>query len=273
MSQQRDTVLSPRASEPSVKKTLLALLPLVFACQADPGPVLSEPVPAADPHAGHDHAAPAAAGQAGHAEMVHGHSFADAQKWAAVFDAADRDTWQMPVELVAALAIEPGMTVVDLGAGTGYFEAHLAGAVGAEGKVIAIDSEPDMVSYMQARLEREPLPQVELRRADPGDSTLGTAEADLVLLVNTYHHITERPAYFAKLCAAMKPGGRLAVVDYTPGDSPHGPPAAMRITPQAVQTELEGSGWTRVGSLDLLPEQYVLLIAAAPTAAASAAGE
>ena len=99
------------------------------------------------------------------------------------------------------------------------------------------------------------------------------AEADMLLLVNTYHHITERPAYFAKLASALKPGGNLAVVDYTPGDSPHGPPAAMRIAPETVQAELEGSGWSMSEHLDLLPEQYVLVFTVAPVPAEPSVAE
>jgi len=253
------------------------MLPLAFACNEAPAPAEPAPAePAAADHHGHDHDHHghshdhAGHDHGGSMPMEHGHSFADAEKWAGIFDAADRDAWQKPAELVAGLAIEPGMTVADIGAGTGYFNSHLAGAVGAEGKVIAIDSEPEMVAWMNERLAKEPLAQVEVRQAAGGDAKLTAGEADLILMVNTYHHVPDRSTYFGALSGALKDGGRLAIVDYKPGDSPHGPPAAMRIAPDTVKAELEAVGWTQQGTLELLPEQYVLIYGAASGAPAPA---
>jgi predicted methyltransferase len=203
--------------------------------------------------------------------MEHNHSFEDVEKWAGIFDSPERDAWQKPAELVAALGIQPGVTVADIGAGTGYFEPHLAAAVGAEGRVIALDPEPAMVAHMQARFEADPLPQVEVRQSEVVDTKLEAAEADLLLLVNTYHHITDRPAFFGALAATLKPGGRLAVVDYVPGSTPNGPPPAMRIAPDKVVEELAATGWVEQQRLDLLPEQYVLLLGVAPAVPAPAA--
>jgi len=257
-----------------VSKFLIALLPLAVACQGAPEPEPVEPSPAADPHAGHDHAdCPHARTEAGSLHMDHGHSFEHAEKWAAIFDDPQRDTWQKPTELVVALGIQPGMAVADIGAGTGYFEPHLAGAVGAEGKVIALDPEPDMVAHMKARFEKDPLPQVEVRQSENADTKLTAGEADLLLMVNTYHHITERPVFFTKLAATLKPGGRLAVVDYSPGETPHGPPAAMRIAPETVKAELEGSGWVQSQVLDPLPEQFALIFTVASASAEAAVAE
>ena len=131
-----------------MSKLLFALLPLAFACQDPPAPAepaSAAPAPAAEIHAVHEDGT--------HGEMVAGRSFANAEQWAKLFDDPGRDAWQKPVELVAALELAPGMTVADIGAGTGYLEGHLAAAVGAEGRVIAIDSEPAMVEYMKARVQ------------------------------------------------------------------------------------------------------------------------
>ena len=184
-----------------------------------------------------------------------GHRFDDPERWSKVFDADDRDGWQQPAKVIAALDLKPGMAVADIGAGTGYFNPHLAAAVGAEGKVIAIDIEPAMVEHMAARATAEATPQVEARLATPDDAKLAAAEVDRVLLVDTYHHIGDRGAYFGALRAALKPGGRLVVVDLTK-DAPFGPPPEHRIPLEAVTAELAEAGWRLHGSASL-PHQYV----------------
>jgi ubiquinone/menaquinone biosynthesis C-methylase UbiE len=269
-----------------VSRSLLFLLPLVVACSQSP----TEPTePAHDhgdhaghdhgdhaghdhgDHAGHDHGDHAGHDHGDHQAMEHGHSFADVERWAAIFDSPERDGWQKPAELIAALELAPGSVVADIGAGTGYFEPHLAQAVGTEGKVIATDSEPAMVEHMKARFAQEGAPAVDVRLSSATDNGLAEAEVDTVLLVNTYHHITERGVYFSALAKTLKPEGRLVVVDYKPEPTPNGPPPAMRIAPETIQAELEGTGWVMQKTLDLLPEQYVQVYGVKPTEAAPAA--
>jgi len=237
--------------------------------------------PAPHDHAGHephDHeahapsAAPAAPADealgdgAPHGEHRHEgsahHRFDDAAKWSEVFDDPERDAWQKPADVVAAMALSPGMTAADIGAGTGYFNPHLAAAVGPTGKVLALDIEPNLIAHMTARAERDGTPQVEARLGTPDDAGLKPAEADRVLIVDTYHHIQTRPAYFAKVRAGVKPGGKLIVVDFKKEDSPMGPPVAERIAPDVVQAELIEAGWVFERAVDGWPYQYVLVFAA-----------
>jgi len=75
------------------------------------------------------------------------HGFKDVARWIKVFDHPERDQWQKPQAVVSALQLEPGMSVVDIGAGTGYFLPHLRAAVGDAGRVLALDVEPNMVAY------------------------------------------------------------------------------------------------------------------------------
>src|SRR5262249_28911877 len=121
-----------------------------------------------------------------HGPLVH--RFESAEAWAKDLDDPARDAWQKPAEVIAALRIEPGMTVVDLGAGTGYFLPHLSRAVGPQGKVIALDIEADMVRYMKERAGREGLPNVEARQVSPSDPALPPGSVDRVLIVDTWHH-------------------------------------------------------------------------------------
>lgn len=193
-----------------------------------------------------------------HATMQH--RFDDPEKWAKVFDDPERDAWQKPADLVGALQIAPGATVADIGAGTGYFNPHLAKAVGPDGTVLAVDIEQSLVDHMAERAKKESTPQVKPQLGAMDDPKLPTDAVDLVLLVDTYHHIGDRIAYFGKVKEAMKDGGRLAIVDFKKdADIPVGPPPSHRLAEDKVQAELEKAGWTAKGSLDVLPYQYVLV--------------
>jgi len=186
-----------------------------------------------------------------------GHRFEHADEWAPKFDDPKRDAWQQPDRVVAALELAPAMTVADIGAGTGYFEARLSKAVGATGKVLALDVEPDMVRYMGERAAREGTPNVEARVSTPDDPTLAAASVDRILIVDTWHHIPEREAYAKKLAAALKPGGAVFVVDFTQ-ETDKGPPRAHRIPPDQVKRELEAGGLT-TSVVDVgLPDQFVI---------------
>ena len=156
------------------------------------------------------------------------------------------------------MGIEPGMKVVDLGAGTGYFLSYLSKAAGKKGRVLALDPEPDMVRFMAQRAKREKMANVEPRRIPFDDPKLEPASVDRVLIVNTWHHIGERAAYAGKLERALKPGGRVYVVDFT-RDSPSGPPVEERLEPQQVMSELGGGGLQAELMEETLPRQYVVV--------------
>ena len=193
-----------------------------------------------------------------HDATVH-HRFDDPAAWAKVFDDPSRDAWQKPEALLAALGVLPGMTVADLGAGTGYFSVRLARAVGAKGRVLALDVEPNLVDYMKARAAKESLPQLEAAVVPADDPRLPPHGVDLVLVVDTWHHLDDRVHYLAKLVSGLKPGGRVAVVDFKKGELPVGPPDAHKLPPEAVVREFEAAGWSVVRRDETtLPYQYVL---------------
>ena len=95
--------------------------------------------------------------------------------------------------------------------------------------------------------------------ASPDDPRLPAHGVDLVLIVDTWHHIDDRLHYLAKLAAGLKPGGRVAVVDFKKGDFPVGPPDAHKLTPEAVTAEFGAAGWAPATHWDELPYQYVLV--------------
>lgn len=191
---------------------------------------------------------------------THQHSFRDAEKWSHIFDDPQRDAWQKPHEVIQALALKPGALVADLGAGTGYFSARLANMLPG-GRVYAVDIEPDMVRYLEARAKREGLRNIVPVKGEADDPRL-PAQVDLILLVDVYHHIGERSAYFSRLRGALRPGGRIAIVDFKL-DSPVGPPPAGRIAPETVKAEMKAAGYRVAGEHSFLPYQYFLVFAPA----------
>jgi cyclopropane fatty-acyl-phospholipid synthase-like methyltransferase len=156
------------------------------------------------------------------------------------------------------LGVEKGMTVVDLGTGTGYFVPHLARTVGPSGKVLALDVEKPMVDYVENRVLEQEMKHVEARLVAYDDPQLDAESVDRLVTVNTWHHIQNRESYAEKLHDALKPGGAVAVVDYTV-DSPHGPPKDHKLAPEKVVEELEAGGLSAQIVDEDLPRQYIVI--------------
>jgi len=168
------------------------------------------------------------------------HRFEHAEHWAKAFDDPSRDAWQKPDVVLAALELAPAMTVADVGAGTGYFTVRLARAL-PQGQVVATDIEPDMVRYLGERAEREHLPNVHAQLAGASDPQLAPASVDRELVVDVWHHISDRVAYAKGLAAALRPGGKLVIVDFTQ-DATHGPPKHHRLAPETIVADLRAAG-------------------------------
>ena len=184
------------------------------------------------------------------------HSFGDAEKWAKVFDDPQRDAWQKPHEVIRALALKPDAIVADIGSGTGYFAVRFAHMV-PKGRVYGVDTEPDMVKYLAERAKREGLGNLFAQAASPDDPRL-PEKADLIILVDVFHHVGSRERYFGRLRDSLKPGGRVAIIDFRM-DSPEGPPKAARIAPEQVKAELKQAGFVLDREHGFLPNQYFLV--------------
>lgn len=182
------------------------------------------------------------------------------------YEGFGRDSWQQPDEVIEALALAAGDQVADLGAGSGYFTFRLARAVGPEGKVYAVDIDPDMVALLKEQAREEGHANVEVIRADPGDPHLPLAALDLVFACNVYHHLEDRSAYFARLARHLKPGGRVAVIDFT-GEGWFGWLTGHATPPEVVAREMEEAGYVLSRRLEFLPRQIFLLFERAAPAA------
>lgn len=120
--------------------------------------------------------------------------------------------------LLAALALRPGMVVADIGAGTGYLSRRMAPGVMPGGKVWAVDVQREMVSLLQAGVKRSGLTQIEPRLAAVDDVGLPDASVDLAIMVDVYHELAYPYEVLASLMKALKPGGRLVIVEYKAED-------------------------------------------------------
>lgn len=162
-----------------------------------------------------------------------------------------RDRWQLPDRVLGVLDLREGETVADLGAGGGYFTYRLARAVGLEGTVYAVDTDPDMVEHLRARAEHKGYPQIQVVHPE-GDTPQLPEAVDAVLTVNAFHHLPDdRAGYFAQLTESINPGGRLAVVEARPKWFLFG----HATEPKEIRLVLERAGFVDLQTHDFLPRQ------------------
>lgn len=183
------------------------------------------------------------------------HAFDDADAWAKRFEDPSRDAWQRPDDVIAALALPKDAKVCDIGSATGYFPVRVAKVV-SEGHVYGADVENSMVEYLNRRAATEGLGNLTSHHAEFSDPKIPEL-VDLVMMVNTYHHIEGRTAYFTNVARSISPGGRLVIIDFT-RTSKMGPPAEAKVPREDVEKELTAAGYTLIKAHDFLPEQFFL---------------
>lgn len=201
------------------------------------------------------------------------HHYDDKEAALAHFEEPARDAWAMPGQVVAKLGITPGMDVADIGAGSGYFTRRLA-TEASDGTTYAIDVDADFKDHIEAELERWRTPNIITRLAVYEHPLLPEASVDRVFISNTYSFLQDRVSYFTAVHKALRPRGKLAVIDWRANaDCPRstGCPRPKQRVPEAIaREELGRAGFTVVEEFDFLPYQYFLLLArtedlAAPT--------
>ncbi|MGZ3406004.1 MAG: class I SAM-dependent methyltransferase [Polyangia bacterium] len=179
----------------------------------------------------------------------------DLAAYVAKMEDPSRDQWQKPDAVLAALAIAPGQTVCDVGAGPGYFALKLARA-GA--RVFAVDVEPRLLEVLRDRVRDAAVDGVTPVLGLPGDPLLPPASCDLVLVVDTFHHFPDGVATLRRLARLLKPGGRLVNIDFHARELPVGPPLAHKVAREDFLRAAEAAGFALAREETFLPYQYFL---------------
>jgi len=198
-----------------------------------------------------------------HVDAANMRPFEDVQKYIAFLERADRAAWQRPDAVVAALGLAGTETVVDLGAGSGYFTFAIARAL-PQGKVIAVDVEPEMIRHVHHKAMTEGFKNVHATFGEADDPSV-PADADVVFMCDVLHHMADRPAWMGKLASEMKPGAKFVVVEFKEGDLPEGPPKAAKIARAEIVALATGTGLQLVDEkADLLAYQTFLVFRKRP---------
>jgi len=180
----------------------------------------------------------------------------DGAEW---LERPEREFEEQPSKAINALGIKPGQVVADVGAGSGYYTVRLAKQVGRIGRVYASDIQPEMIVHLQRRLERERIENVELVQATEVNPRLPDASFDLILMVDVYHELSRPQEVLRKLRTALKPDGRLVLIEYRK-ESPWVPiREEHKMSVKEARMELEAEGYRFDRVIDVLPWQHILV--------------
>ena len=194
-------------------------------------------------------------------EQRTGHLFPPANL--GLLESPDRDAWQKPEQIMDALGIAEGSKVADIGIGSGWFTIRLARRVGPNGRVYAEDVQRQMLEATRRRVSREGLKNVETILGTETNPNLPARALDAILIVDTYPEVDDknRVTFLRNLAAALKPNGRIGVVNYKPGQGGPGPAEneGVRVDSSAVEADARAAG-LRVLRRENLPFQYLMLL-------------
>ena len=175
-----------------------------------------------------------------------------------LLDAPDRDLWQRPDQIMDALAIADASVVADIGAGSGWFTIRLARRVGPRGIVFAEDVQKEMIAAITRRARREGLANVRPVLGLKNDPRL-PEPVDAVLIVDAYHEIENRVAMLTNLARALKPQGRIGVIDFKLDGTGPGPSREERVSPDVVIRDAQQAGLRLIRQEPFLQYQYFLI--------------
>jgi SAM-dependent methyltransferase len=204
---------------------------------------------------------PAAQPSPGGVHPISGRRYAQTMSYLGA-DWLDRDERvgeEEPDIALDALNIASGSTVADVGAGSGYMTVRIARRVGPSGKVYANDIQPEMLAMLRDRLKKERLANVETILGDVDDPMLPTGALDLVLMVDVYHEFSEPQKMLRHLRSALKPGGRLVLLEYRKEDPFVPIRLEHKMTIAEAKMEVEAEGFTLTKVDPVLPRQHILI--------------
>jgi tRNA A58 N-methylase Trm61 len=181
----------------------------------------------------------------------------------------ERAKEENPEGALDALGIRPGMVVADVGAGTGYMSLRLAKRVGPTGKVYANDLQPEMLRRLRENAVKAGLTNIETVQGEEADPKLPLGRMDLVLLVDVYHEFSKPREMIDKIREALKPDGRLVLLEYRKEDPSVPIRLEHKMTVAEVKAELEPQGFLMSQVIETLPRQHILILTKAASAKAA----
>ncbi|KUO40506.1 MAG: hypothetical protein AVW06_05130 [Hadesarchaea archaeon DG-33-1] len=176
---------------------------------------------------------------------------------AKMFNKKASDPKSKPDQILETLGLQPGQNIADIGAGGGYFSIRFADAVGREGKVYAVDTNPEFLEFIRNSVKEKGLNNVETVLAAEDKIILPERSLDFIFLRNVYHHLPNRAEYFRNLKALLKPGGKIVIVEYKRG----GGLFSFRrifghyVPREIIVEEMEEAGYRLEKGFDFLPKQ------------------
>jgi len=180
-------------------------------------------------------------------------------EWSQKFEVESREVFHQRDEIVAAIGLKPGMTMADIGAGTGLFTVPFSKAVGETGTVYAVDIARNFLTHIKARAERAKAGNVETVLCTDRSVELPKDSIDLAFICDVYHHFEYPEASLASLYKALKPGGQLVLIDFKriPGESSDFVMGHVRAGQEVFEAEVTAAGFEKVEEVkDLLNENY-----------------
>ena len=184
--------------------------------------------------------------------------FEEVEEYIKFLERADRAKWQKPEAVVKTLGLKGTETVVDLGSGSGYFTFRLSQAV-PKGKVIAIDSQPEMVRHVHRKVLTGEWPNVRAQVGKPNDPGL-PPDADFVFVCDVLLHVRQKAAWLKTIHSQMQSGAKLVLIDFQEGDLPEGPPEKIKVPKKEVLRLCKEAGFDlKRDEPDLLPYQEFLV--------------
>jgi precorrin-6B methylase 2 len=181
---------------------------------------------------------------------------------AAWLDRPEREAEEGPSKAIAALGIRPGAIVADVGAGSGYYTVRLARVVGPAGRVVATDLQPGMLDIIRSKIARERLTNVEVLQGRMDDPVLPAGTFDRVVMVDVYHELASPQVFVRKLKEALKPDGRLVLIEFRLEDPRVPIREEHKMSVAQVRQELGADGFQIDRVIDVLPWQHIIVLRA-----------
>jgi len=172
----------------------------------------------------------------------------------------EREDEEAPSKAIVLLDLKPGMTVADIGAGSGYYSSRMARRVGPTGHVYATDIQPGMIALLDRRIASEGLANMTTVLGTPDDPKLPANSLDLAIMVDVYHELQDPQVFLQRLKPAFKPGGRLALLEFRKEDPKIPILEVHKMSVAEVKQEAEAEGFVLDQVIEVLPWQHIIVL-------------